>query len=162
MKQQPDHDRLLDDMLADALPPGLRANLLDQTLAAVRVRRRFRLFARAAGAGALVCLGLALWKYSSPRSVPVAPTTPLTVDLPSSSPLQILHTDAASVTIIGSEADSVQYITDSSSPEPIHLLDDEELLSLVAGRPAALVRTASGRAELVFADPSDAEGFPVR
>jgi hypothetical protein len=42
------------------------------------------------------------------------------------------------------------------------MLDDEELLSLVAGRPAALVRAASGRAELVFADPSDAGGFPVR
>jgi hypothetical protein len=162
MKHQPDHDRLLDDMVEDALPPGLRASLLDQTLAAVRVRRRIRLFARAAGAGAVVCLGLALWRFPSARFVPVAPRAPLTVDLPPSSPLQILHTDGGSVILIDSAADSVQYITDASCAEPIHVLDDEELLSLLAGRPAALVRTASGRAELVFADPTDAKGFPVR
>ena len=162
MKHRPDHDRLLDDIVEEALPPGMRAALLDQTLAAVRVRRRFRLFRRAAAAGALVCLGLALWKFSSPGFVPLARQAPMTVVLPPSSPLHILHTDAGSVTIIDSEADSVQCITASSDGEPVRMLDDEELLSLVAGRPAALVRTASGRAELVLADPSDAGGFPVR
>ena len=162
MKHRPDHDRLLDEMAEEALPPGWRATLLDQTLAAVRARRRIRLFVRAAGAGALVCLGLALWRFSSPRFVPLAPPAPLAVVLPPSSPLQILHTDGGSVTIIHSEADSIQYITDSSSGEPIHALDDEGLLSMLAGRPAALVRAASGRAELVFADPSDARGFAVR
>jgi len=41
-------------------------------------------------------------------------------------------------------------------------LQDLELLALVAGRPAALVRQGPHQAELLFVNPEDTNGFPVQ
>jgi len=41
------------------------------------------------------------------------------------------------------------------------MIDDDELLSLVGSRPAALVRLGPDTEELVFVNPEDWKGFPL-
>jgi hypothetical protein len=43
----------------------------------------------------------------------------------------------------------------------VRLLNDDELLALVAPRPAALVRLGPDNEFLVFANPEDENGFPL-
>jgi hypothetical protein len=41
------------------------------------------------------------------------------------------------------------------------VINDDELLALVAARPAALVRLGPHSEQLVFVNPEDEKGFPV-
>ena len=41
-------------------------------------------------------------------------------------------------------------------------IDDEQLLALLAGKPAALVRRGPNQVELIFLNPEDEKGFPVQ
>ena len=41
------------------------------------------------------------------------------------------------------------------------LINDDELLALLADKPAALIRTGPHSEELVFANPEDQKGFPL-
>jgi hypothetical protein len=49
-----------------------------------------------------------------------------------------------------------------SSAENYWVVGDAELLTLLAGRPAALVRHGPFETELVFVHPADQEGFPLQ
>ena len=50
----------------------------------------------------------------------------------------------------------------SSIKDPFQEIDDEQLLALVGGRPAALVRQGPHQAELLFLNPEDTNGFPIQ
>jgi hypothetical protein len=41
------------------------------------------------------------------------------------------------------------------------LINDDELLALLADKPAVLIRTGPHSEELVFANPEDQKGFPL-
>jgi len=41
------------------------------------------------------------------------------------------------------------------------VINDDELLALVASHPAVLIRTGPHSEELVFANPKDQSGFPL-
>jgi hypothetical protein len=43
----------------------------------------------------------------------------------------------------------------------IREVDDDELLGLIASRPAVLIRLGPGSERLVFVNPEDEKGFPV-
>jgi hypothetical protein len=48
-----------------------------------------------------------------------------------------------------------------TSPGQFRLINDQQLLELVAAHPAVLVRTGPHSEQLVFANPDDAKGFPL-
>ena len=162
MNNNPDQERLLHDILEDSLPPGLHDSMLGQTLAAVRRRRRIQIASRAAGTAAFIFVGLTFWLMSKPTPAPSAGSTLAMVTSQPLNPRQVIGTDAGSVSVIASVPEGFGWITNSSGQEPVKNLDDQELLTLLAGKAAALVRQPSGQTELVFANPSDANGFPVK
>jgi hypothetical protein len=41
------------------------------------------------------------------------------------------------------------------------MINDDELLALLADKPAILIRTGPHSEELVFANPEDQKGFPL-
>lgn len=166
MNKKTDNE-LLDDVLSEAAPPAFREALFGQTLGAVRRRRRFR---HARNAAVLVVLfalaGIFIWQRNPERrSIATAPkiqTPARTYTLVSTQPL------AVSDIVTTHAPGSVQLITSAPTVEIVetstgnfHVINDEQLLALVAAHPAVLVRTGPHSEQLVFANPADAKGFPL-
>src|SRR5438552_12672726 len=80
MKNSPDNERLLADVLAEESDPGFREALLGQTLHLVRRQRRFRKVRRAGSALAVLAgLVLFVWRFlPSPPPLPPPPAQALT------------------------------------------------------------------------------------
>jgi hypothetical protein len=160
MNLPPENERLLNDLLAEGAPADFRQGLLGQTLNLARRRRRWRQTRRAATALA-VLVGLAvLWWRAAPRHesapAPVAaqpgvvrvqtsrlPARALTHTLPLPAELQV--TSVATVPVVSTLPSSGRF----------QELSDNELLALVAPKPAALVWRGPHSAELVFMSPDD-------
>jgi hypothetical protein len=53
-------------------------------------------------------------------------------------------------------------ITTDPSRRLYREINDDQLLTLLAGRPAAIIREGANRASLLFLDPEDENGFPVQ
>jgi hypothetical protein len=53
-------------------------------------------------------------------------------------------------------------VESGSIKDPFREINDDQLLALVEGRPAALVRQGLHQAELLFLNPEDTHGYPVR
>jgi hypothetical protein len=71
MKHEVENGRLLNDVLAEAAPPGFRGALLDQTLGLVRQRRRGRQTRRMAGLFAVLgLLGMLVWQKIYRQQLP--------------------------------------------------------------------------------------------
>jgi hypothetical protein len=73
----------------------------------------------------------------------------------------LVETKPGMVHLITSLADSVAIIKTDPSKRLFREIDDEQLLTLLAGRPAVLIREGPGRASIEFADPADRDGFPT-
>ncbi len=162
MNERPEKNELLDDVLASS--PEFRAALLGETLRLARQRRQWRQ-ARTVG-GVLVAMVLTgifarqLWmgkvsdktvvasraEISAPNSFQLVETQPLPagamVTTGIFSPAQTISS-AAGVTQITTTAGNFRFI------------NDEQLLALVSGTPAVLIRTGPDSEELVFANPED-------
>jgi hypothetical protein len=166
MNKKTDNE-LLDDVLSEAAPPDFREALLGQTLRAVRRRRHFR---RARNAAVFIVLfalaGIFIWqKNPGRRSIvtgPMVQTPARSYTLVSTRPLP-----AGNIVTTRSPA-SVQLVTSKPAIEIVetttgnfHIINDEQLLALVAAHPAVLVRTGPHTEQLVFANPADAKGFPL-
>jgi hypothetical protein len=159
MRRATDQNRLLADVLAEAKPPGFREALLDETLRLVGRRRRIHRFQRATAA--IVVAGLFVmfaWQVlvtskptvrPSPRSYILVRTAPL----PGSA---IVTTQAFSGDRILTSVTSVAEVRTSPHRERLRTIDDDTLLSLVAPRPAALVRLGPHSAKLIFVTPDGA------
>lgn len=166
MNKKINKDELLDDVLGEAAPAGFREALLDTTLRQVRRRRRVRYARNALGMLIVLALLIALIfpKHTGRQPIAIAPTKekPLeksytlinTQPLPSSE-LVTTHSPA-----------TVQLITTKTTVEIVQtttgnyrLINDEELLALVAAHHAALVRTGPNSEKLIFANPQDAKDF---
>lgn len=133
-----------------------RSATLQLALTGARHRRRARAVRRAAVAmlGTIV-VSLALWPRPPGPSLAKNPevarlanplivhTAPLPDDL-------LVDSRAGTAETIRSETASVGRVRTSRSEAGYHAITDDELMALVAGRPAALV-TVSGRKQLVFA-----------
>ncbi len=162
MNHRTDHERLLDEVLAEAMPAEFRAALLGETLRHARRRRHWRR-ARQAVAGLALLTGLAVLVWRSVLPYPVArevvnrglrviQTHPLPG--PAWVPTMPLPANA-----IVSSLPGVEVITTVSAGAQFREIDDGQLLALVAPKPVALVRLAPHSAELVFVHRTDEELF---
>jgi hypothetical protein len=167
MNRKTDHE-LLDDVLAEAAPANFLEALLDETLRVVRRRRRIRQVRNVVGMLIILgTLGIFVRQQTLKKpSVAIAPQAPRPVEkgytLIRTQPLSAgnvitthppgavpLITSAATVTIV------------ETTPGQFRLINDQQLLALVAAHPAVLVRTGPDSEQLVFANPQDAKGFPL-
>ena len=155
MNHLPENERLLEDVLAEGADSGFRAALLDETLHMARRRRLFRNTWKAA-TFALVALCCVLAQHYLPkyqfRGRQISRTYVLVVTL-SSPDVPIVGTlPLGTDRLVSSAPHLVAFVTSTREWRAIH---DEELLALVAPRPAVLFRHGANSEELVFANPAD-------
>jgi len=165
MKHPFNPDPLLDDVLTEGVSPEFRNELLERTLRQVRRRKRIRQFNQTLLASTLsVGLLLMVWKAYFPSSHSAKSELPA-LDVVTSHPVapsMIVGTELGAVSLISSSDADLAVVRSQFEEGLFQEINDQELLALLAGRPAALVREAPGRAELLFLDPDDAQGFPVQ
>ncbi|MCL5097805.1 MAG: hypothetical protein M1608_09840 [Candidatus Omnitrophica bacterium] len=167
MNLRPENKRLLDDVLSEPMAEDFRRAMFEKTLRLVRRRRRWR--QTQSVAALLVVLGLVTLLIRqqdftqppvSPARAPVASSTESSYKLVRTQPLPAsaivrTHPLPAARFLASSNAANVLHTTTGS----YHLINDDELLALVAPYPAALVRTGPHTEELVFANPKDQDNF---
>ena len=163
MKNNSESEELLHDIVEDAAPAAFRAGLLDKMLHEVQRhkhtrQRNRRLVVVACIVAALGLVARFLPLRSHPRS---AAPDPLTVHSQPLEPVIIVATKPGGVDIIKSSPNTVAWVRAPEQGKLFEVVGDGDLLSLLAGHPAALVRRGPGQAELVFVNPADQNGFPV-
>ena len=150
-------DPLLDDLLADSVPPEFRAALLDKTLQSARQRRRRRRFNQALGAAALVgILAIACLEMRAPTAGPdqVRRSDSSVANSPPSSPAPMIGTKSDPAPAL-----TVVQTTESARPREI---SNQQFLALLSDQQVALVCQDTRHAELIFLNSKDEQGFPVR
>jgi hypothetical protein len=157
-------DELLDEILGETATTSFRAGSLDQMLAAVRQRRRDRRRRTQALFVALCLLaGIGVFMKLVPKQNLPGPNTPdpLLVHSAPFSPGMIVVTEPLLIGTVNSSGPSVALVEGLSPSELFETIGDDRLFALLAGRPAALVHPLDGTAQLVFLNPSDANGFQI-
>src|SRR5882724_4849557 len=161
MKNNSWEDELLDDVLAEAATPVYRTDSLEQTLAAVQRRRAQRRLTRSL---LVTCCVIGAIGFLA-RFIPMQKLAmfngaePLLVHSEPLSPGMFVLTQPASITTVNSPRTSLAQVEAIPAENLFEFIDDDRLLALLAGRPAALVYDSSAAAELVFVNPADANGF---
>lgn len=164
MTHRTDNERLLDDMLGDASPAGFREALLGETLRLARHRRRFRQTQRAAATLAVLGVLAALVSRNLPRHPAVSPPPVVSYEIIHTQPwpvAAIVTTQPLSADRLVASVATADIVQTTATGRGFREIDDDQLLALVAPRPAALVRLGPHSAELVFVNPADQDGFPV-
>jgi hypothetical protein len=171
MKRLADPERLLDDVLEENA--DFRAASLDALLREARrhqhARRRNRALLVAAVVVAVAGATAARWRTGQPGQVARGGGTPApaqsSLSFVQSEPLpasMLVETRSASVTVIRSTPSAVAQLETPRDTPFLREIGDGELFTLLAGRPAALVRHESGQAELLLLNAADRGGFPVQ
>ena len=166
MKPNPDSERLLNDLLNEVAPEEFRTALLDQTLRHARRRRTWR--AGKGLAAVAVLSALASWLWISERAPEVAVRRPA-IEAPS---FRVIHTrqfDPAFIVVtrpgltpvVRSGDSKIAAIETDPVRRPYQEINDDELLLLFAGRPAALTRQGPDQARLLFLDATDSSASPI-
>jgi hypothetical protein len=164
MNQPTDHERLLADVLAEAEPAGFREVTLEETLRLARGRRRGRQTRRAAVALAVLGLAAALaWLDLRRRPVSIHPPVAgckiiRTLPLPAGA---VVATQPFSPDRLVASIATVERIQTTASSGGFSVIDDAQLLALIAPRPAVLIGVGPQQEALVFVNPEDRKGFPV-
>jgi hypothetical protein len=167
MNERTDNQNLLAEVLAEASPPDFRAAMLAETLRLARRRRQFRQARRAVGvltAASLLAV-LVAQQFSEPTTI----STPLAKKIAKKSyePVrtQPMPTGALISTrnfpATGFASPAPRIIEDATTSGGFRLINDDELLALLADKPAVLIRTGPHSEELVFANPEDQKVFPL-
>lgn len=163
MKNNFDNDELLKDILADTAPQSFRDDLFARTLQQAHRRRQLRRTRNALLAASAV-IALIFFVRVLPTTK-VAPTriisNPLLIHSQPLAANMIVRSDSVVVTVDSSRA-TVAMLKSGLAKDLFRIIDDDELFSLLEGRPAILVRRNSSETELVFANPADQDGFPIR
>lgn len=167
MNNRAETENLLADVLAENVSPEFRAAALAATLRAARRRRQFRQLRKGAGIFcAVVLLAVVGKNFLKPPAVPapqVKAVPKSSYELVRTQPLpakDIVSTKSFSeIQIVSSSAATVMEI--ATTRGNFRRINDAELLALVAGNPAILIRTGPDSEELVFANPEDRKGFPA-
>jgi hypothetical protein len=168
MNRPTDNECLLDDVLSEAAPADFREALLGETLRLAGRRRRWRQTRRAAAL--LAALGLLaglVWQNRLPISAtmpPVAKAGGRSYQLIRTEPLPVnamVTTHPLAAGQLVASAVPVAVIETKTSRVGFRMIGDDELLTLITPRPAALVRLGPHSEQLVFANPDDEKGFPV-
>jgi hypothetical protein len=168
MKPPTDNDRLLDDVLAESAPAGFRGALLGETLHRARRRRHWRQTRRATAVLAVMSvLAILVWRNlpqpsSAPKPLIEAGSKSYQLVLTRSLPPQatVSTQPLAAGKIIASVA-NVNILQTAALPGDYREIGDNDLLALVAPRPAVLVGCGPYCEQLIFLNPEDERGFPV-
>jgi hypothetical protein len=73
----------------------------------------------------------------------------------------IVTTKPLAPPLLIASAATVEPVRTSAMSGDFRVITDDQLLALVARRPAALIRLGPQLQELVFANPEDEKGFPM-
>lgn len=162
MNRRPDDDPLLSDVLSEGSPVEFREALLDQTLRHARRRRQLRQTRRAASVFAVFGLiALLAWRILSPHSATrLVRSTDTGYQLVRTQPLppnMVTTTRPLAGQFLAARI--AVPVIETARDRGFRVIDDDELLALVAPRPAALVRFGPGEELLIFANPEDERGF---
>jgi hypothetical protein len=164
MKPESEQHSLLDDVLSETAPADFEHALLDGTLRAVRRRRRIRQGSRGlAAVGVFAAIAVAVWNALLPA--PSVNLVPPTMHIVSSQPLpasMVVATKPDGAVVVTASPTTFVVVETGAIKDPFQEINDEQLLALAGGRPVALVRQGSHQAELLFLNPEDTNGFPVR
>jgi len=161
MNEQTDNQDLLAEVLAEASPADFREAMLAETLRLARRRRQFRRVRPAAGVSVLVSLLVIL--AAQHLSKPPVVSLPFAIKIEQPSYVQVHTQPLPASALVSTRSFSA---TELSAPVPrviqvattngeIRLINDDELLALLADKPAVLIRTGPHSEELVFANPED-------
>ena len=165
MNHRAEQKNLLAEVLAEASPPDFRAAMLAETLRLARRRRQFRQARQAAGILAVISLAAVLTsqQFSKPTTIspPLAKTSiRQSYQLVRTEPLPagaVVHTRNFAAAGLAVPVPKVVEVTTVSGG--FRLINDDELLALLADKPAVLIRTGPNSEELVFANPEDQKAF---
>lgn len=164
MNLPPDHDHLLDAVLAESAPADFHTALLGETLRLARRRRRGRLARRTtAGLALLAVLGAGIWRASISRS-PAARETAMGCEMVGT---QALPIDAiVSTRPFGLERTvttfaSIDVVQTMPALDNLRFVSDDELLALAAPRLPVLVRTGRHTQKLIFLVPGERQAGQV-
>ena len=161
MNNRTDQESLLTEVLAEASPAEFRAAMLAETLRLARRRRQFRQARQVVVVVAVMSL-LAVFvaqQFSKPTvvSLPLAEkigqrsyTLIHTQPMPASA---LIRTRSFFAAGLAATIPSVMEVVTVSGG--FRLINDDELLALLADQPAVLIRTGPNSEELVFANPED-------
>ena len=161
MNERTDNQELLAEVLAEASPADFREAMLVETLRLARRRRQFRQ-ARPA-AGFFVLMGLLAVLAAQHFSKPPVGSSPLAKQIVRQSYKLVRTRPLPASALVSTRSFPATGIT-ASVPKVIEvatvsggfrLINDDELLALLADKPAVLIRTGPHSEELVFANPED-------
>ncbi|MGA9779723.1 MAG: hypothetical protein ACLPRE_05820 [Limisphaerales bacterium] len=169
MNRKADNEQLLADVLSEATPGDFRGVMLGETLRLVRRRRRWRQTRRATALLAVLALcGIFIWHKKPPQTPLVSAPKPMTRAVGKNYKLVETQPLPATAIVTTQPMASGQFIRSTASVEFVQtsggnyrVINDDELLALVASHPAVLIRTGPHSEELVFANPKDQKGFPL-
>jgi hypothetical protein len=168
MNHRPDKENLLVEVLAEASPSEFRAALLAETLRLARRRRHFRQARQVVGVLAVMSL-LAVFMVQQ-FSKPPAASPPVAKQITKPS-YELVHTlplpaNALVSTRKFSEAPfaapEFTVVVVATAGGGFRIINDDELLALLADKPAVLIRTGPNSEELVFANPEDQKKYLLR
>ena len=163
MNRNPDHDRLLNDVLSQGTPEDFREAILNETLHLAGNRRRARRAWRVGGVVAVLALfAIAFWRIAPSRSAKVRPRE-TTYQLVSTAPLfdsRIVSTRPLTAGQMVVSIPSVIVISTTHVGFDIREINDDELLA-IAPQPAALVRLGPHDVQLVIVRRDDHPELPL-
>ena len=162
---RPPTEQLLDDLLEDVASREFRTLVLDQTLRAVRRRKRVRQQNIALIAAACVAVfAFVLWKTREPLIVLKPAQRPVSTIVRSKtlSPPPVVRTKPGGVEMVSSSASTFTPVETRASESCYTEIDDAQLFALLAGKPVALVHRGPNQAQLIFLNPEAEKGFPIQ
>lgn len=165
MNNRTDQKSLLAEVLAEASPTDFREAMLAETLRLARRRRQFRQVRQAAGVLAVIGLLAVLVAQQFSRqpdvSMPLAKKiVKQSYELVRTQPLPagaLISTRKFSEAQFAASVSTVVAVATVSGG--FRQINDNELLALLADKPAVLIRTGPNSEELVFANPEDQKKF---
>lgn len=165
MNNRTDQESLLAEVLAEASPTDFREAMLAETLRLARRRRQFRQVRQAAGVLAVIGLLAVLVAQQFSRqpdvSMPLAKKiVKQSYELVRTQPLPagaVISTRKFSEAQFAASVSTVVAVATVSGG--FRQINDNELLALLADKPAVLIRTGPNSEELVFANPEDQKKF---
>lgn len=164
-----DKHELLNDILQDAAPPEFRAASLAETLNQVRLRKKQRHRNRVAVAlGCFLVTSIIAWRIASPQKQALIVQAPKSVAgelIINSQPLpveMILKTNPNAVESVSTKPHTIKVVETTPGEKLFTTIGDNELLTLLAGRPALLIRKGPSESELHFVNPDDSNELFVR
>jgi len=165
MNNRTDQESLLAEVLAEASPTDFREAMLAETLRLARRRRQFRQVRQAAGVlavtGLLAVLVAQQFSRQPDVSMPLAKKiVKQSYELVRTQPLPagaLISTRKFSEAQFAASVSTVVAVATVSGG--FRQINDNELLALLADKPAVLIRTGPNSEELVFANPEDQKKF---